>query len=969
MLNDIITLLRQRFEAIRDERRTSANTATRIGEAFLSLLSYLENAAGYFLRKDKDDETNFFITFLKGVFFGRYTPGLLGTGGAVTIDSNGNSTAEFDFLTIRKSATFRSITILELKHIGGELGITAGAMKVSRVEEMDDAYRCYFDTTDGKRQVYQEFVVGDQARCQAFRLSQAGDGMLTTKYYWRLVVGVGEDYVELSKNVADAGSGIPEEGDEVIQLGYRGEDHPERQSAIILSAVASDAPSQKFYQGIDSFNLTDRFVKSEGYDPTTGLFHCEIYGNFFVGDKGASPKNFVRYTKAGLEISGQVRMTSGSTLPDGTDIEQAVDKTALEGAIDEVRGDVADLGEDIGRLGQEVVDLGKDLGDAEESIGSVGKTLEGLEDEVSGLTTGNENLLRNSGFTGDYVDEPVVEGTEVTESTEMYSSPLAHWTATNAEVVDTSVSATGRAVVLSGGSLTQTLDEGLEAGEAYVFSWRGKGTSLTFSVGGHTETVALTGTLTRYNVRFKAQDGGRTFAVSGATGTLMELQLIRGRIPNTDWINSPKDNDKTLAYWQGLTYLANAIANGSTAVLGGLILSQMIRVGNYRNGKMTAETGGLSGVYADGNSPFLWGGGTLEKAFYTIARYAEDANYAATDEEVKEQMAQFVVTHGGRAILNDMIVRGYVHALGGVFRNITSPNGNFRLDEDGNLYVENRGRIGGLTLDGNGLSNVDEDGNFADDAFLVFRNDLKKVFAGIGTQLLSTVSGGVRALARIENYMDKEFLDFGGNYGLIAGAGGARSNTAIRLTGGCISGLALKTLDIGFARVTSETDETGDLKQTLSRDVGDVYASTQYYWRAKATDDGGNAVGYSTKTRNVYLTLPEMDVCDDGHIIKFRRGTDSGSELHIIPGASRYIDSGAGVPADGQLASAVAVGESFILSDGDTYCYATADGSKDLRLKSEGDSCELVYHRDMSVTIGDKTYHGGWLQHKFPRDW
>ena len=267
MLNDIITLLRQRFEAIRDERRTSANTATRIGDAFLSLLSFLENAVGSFLRKDQDDETNFFVTFLRGVFFGHYTPGALGTGGAVTVDENGNSSAEFDFLTIRKAAAFRSITILELKHIGGELGITAGAMKVSRVEEMDDAYRCYFDTTDGKRQVYQEFVVGDQARCQAFRLSQAGDGMLTTKYYWRLVVGVGDDYVDLSKSVADTGSGIPEEGDEVIQLGYRGDDHPERQSAIILSAVASDAPSQKFYQGIDSFNLTDRFVKDEGFDP------------------------------------------------------------------------------------------------------------------------------------------------------------------------------------------------------------------------------------------------------------------------------------------------------------------------------------------------------------------------------------------------------------------------------------------------------------------------------------------------------------------------------------------------------------------------------------------------------------------------------------------------------------------------------------------------------------------------------
>lgn len=28
-------------------------------------------------------------------------------------------------------------------------------------------------------------------------------------------------------------------------------------------------------------------------------------------------------------------------------------------------------------------------------------------------------------------------------------------------------------------------------------------------------------------------------------------------------------------------------------------------------------------------------------------------------------MANFVITHGGRAILNDVVLRGYVHALGG----------------------------------------------------------------------------------------------------------------------------------------------------------------------------------------------------------------------------------------------------------------------------------------------------------------
>ncbi len=650
-----------------------------------------------FLRKDRDDETNFFITFLKGVFFGRYSAGALGTGGAVTIDDNGNSSAEFDYLTIRKAATFRSITILELKHIGGELGITAGAMKVSRVEEQDTFYRCFFDLTDGKRRVYQEFIVGDQARCQAFRLQPDGEGQLRTKYYWRLVVGVStgddaeEGYVDLSKSDCDSGSSVPEADDEVIQLGYRGTDHPERQSAIILSAVATDAPSQKFYQGIDSYNLVDHFVKDEGYDPTTGLFHCNIYGNFFVGDKGSAPANFVKYdaVRQLLEISGIVRMKAGSAMPDGTSIEAAVDKSALEMAINTLRIGLQQTNADVDAVSVQVVNLGTHQGEQDAQIEGNRTDINGLQTDVQNLTTGNENLLRNSGFTGDYIDEGVTAGTQVDAGTEMYSQALAHWQATSAEVVVSSVSASGKAVVLTNGSLSQTLEEPLTVGETYVFSFRGKGTMLTVSVGGYSQTISLSSAVTRYNVKFKATNAGQTFMISNATCTLMELQLIHGIVPNTDWINSPKDNDKTLAYYQNLTYLANVIANGNTEVLGGLILSQMLRVGNYRNGQMTAETGGMSGVHVDENSPFLWGGGDMEKAFYTIAKYAENALYEATDAEVREQMAQFVVTHGGRAILNDIIARGVVIATAGIFKNIMSPNKNFLIDEAGDMSCQN----------------------------------------------------------------------------------------------------------------------------------------------------------------------------------------------------------------------------------------------------------------------------------------
>ena len=60
--------LRTLYEGIRDERHTSANTATRIGDALLALLSYLAGAP--YLRKDTDDTAEGIIDFLKGIKIG-----------------------------------------------------------------------------------------------------------------------------------------------------------------------------------------------------------------------------------------------------------------------------------------------------------------------------------------------------------------------------------------------------------------------------------------------------------------------------------------------------------------------------------------------------------------------------------------------------------------------------------------------------------------------------------------------------------------------------------------------------------------------------------------------------------------------------------------------------------------------------------------------------------------------------------
>ena len=74
-------------------------------------------------------------------------------------------------------------------------------------------------------------------------------------------------------------------------------------------------------------------------------------------------------------------------------------------------------------------------------------------------------------------------------------------------------------------------------------------------------------------------------------------------------------------------------------------------------------------------------------------KYAADPSYKATQEEIA-QMAKFVVTHGGRAILNDIILRGYIYALGGeiggfkILANaIKSVNENIILNADGSATI------------------------------------------------------------------------------------------------------------------------------------------------------------------------------------------------------------------------------------------------------------------------------------------
>lgn len=222
------------------------------------------------LSKQKEDTTEFLLRLMGGILTNNiesegFTTGALGTGFTLKIDENGRSYLEVDNALFRRSATFVELLIQSLRHVGGQIMLTPASMHCIRVEEQADSYRCFFESTDGDRTIANEFVVGDQARSQTFNIKEGVHENVKNTYYWRLVTAVGDDYIDLSKTDCDAGSGVPSEGDDIVQLGNRTD--AERQSAIILSSYGNDAPYFKLYRSINSYDLTGKefvsFSRSE----------------------------------------------------------------------------------------------------------------------------------------------------------------------------------------------------------------------------------------------------------------------------------------------------------------------------------------------------------------------------------------------------------------------------------------------------------------------------------------------------------------------------------------------------------------------------------------------------------------------------------------------------------------------------------------------------------------------------------
>lgn len=213
-------------------------------------------------------------------------------------------------LTVTGVAHFFKLVIDELASNKGAIIVSGANCKADVVISGSGCYDVYFRASDADGgAIVNSFRVGDQAICMSFNGLHAGlNNGVSNKCYWRLVTDVESDVslpdddgklyhrIQLSNITTEfyptSNCGVPESGDEIVQLGYRGNDDHCRESAIILSAYATpdgdiSAPSLAFYRGINDFVLSSH--RKTFFDATRNV----LVGSLKVGDDEVDIQEYV----------------------------------------------------------------------------------------------------------------------------------------------------------------------------------------------------------------------------------------------------------------------------------------------------------------------------------------------------------------------------------------------------------------------------------------------------------------------------------------------------------------------------------------------------------------------------------------------------------------------------------------------------------------------------------------------------
>ena len=378
-----------------------------------------------FLSSKEDDQADGTITFNKGlitdsIYSRQWQEGPLGYGLVYHLKDSDDqlytiSYMELDELYVRRKATFDTLEIKKLTSVGGRIIVTPASNEIIRVETVTeyyngtyvDVYRCFFRSDDGENAIKTDFVAGDMAQCRQFNISSTGTHEnASNRYYWRLVMGVGADYVDLSMTDMDTAttSDAPAAGDTIVQLGNK--NNLARQNAIILSAYDDNAPSISMYQGINTYTTQGHDVMQIAYDTTQDAeqMYFNLYGSMYVGAK--DQHTYMKYDPLTetVTIRGKLLVESGTPVEDV--IEEVAETIAEQNSSElsqKIDQAVSDLSSEIdGVAADAAADRDKLQADIAKGIG-----YDSWNAFVAACVTGGQTIIKGGWLTTDLVTSKV----------------------------------------------------------------------------------------------------------------------------------------------------------------------------------------------------------------------------------------------------------------------------------------------------------------------------------------------------------------------------------------------------------------------------------------------------------------------------------------------------------------------------------------------------------------------------------
>lgn len=330
------------------------------------------------------------VATLKEVVSAAFRSGALGSGFKLgNYSDSEDSYLEVDRLLVRKAAEFVKLVIRELQSVGGEIVLSPASMKISKVQFLRagtpqlesaplqyDVYRCSFLTKQGDEEITNPFVVNDLARCQTFNIKEGTTANAKNKYYWRRVIRVGTDYIDiLALSGGNSGDSQPEVGDELVQMGNTTD--VARQSVLYLSAYGSDSPSIKLYKGVNDCTLDGKEIFVVSRD--------EIY---------ALASMFKLKVKDG-DTTKETTLAEIVANVDGLSSTVAANKTETDGQISKINTTLTQNAESITSLAQKQTETD---GQIAQVYSQISQTATQISLKVGNALAERRNLLTGSAF-------------------------------------------------------------------------------------------------------------------------------------------------------------------------------------------------------------------------------------------------------------------------------------------------------------------------------------------------------------------------------------------------------------------------------------------------------------------------------------------------------------------------------------------------------------------------------------------